>query len=109
MFVTILRWTVGVVAGSLVATVLFGFVISVVFDNDLWRGRTRRLRAWLGVVAGLLVAAVLFGFTISVVFDNDIWRERTRRLRAWLGVIALAWFNGEVWGRVVYTLDHWSG
>ena len=67
------------------------------------------LRWTVGVVAGLLVAAVLFGFTISVVFDNDIWRERTRRLRAWLGVIALAWFNGEVWGRVVYTLVHWSG
>ena len=72
MFVTILRWTVGVVAVSLVAAVLFGFVISVVFDNDIWRGRTRRLRAWLAVVA-------------------------------------LAWFNGEVWGRVVYTLVHWSG
>ena len=67
------------------------------------------LRWTVGVVAALLALAVLFGFTISVVFDNDVWRGRTRRLRAWLGVVGLAWFNGEVWGRVVYTLVHWAG
>ena len=67
------------------------------------------LRWAVGVVAALLALAVLFGFTISVVFDNDVWRGRTRRLRAWLGVVGLAWFNGEVWGRVVYTLVHWAG
>jgi predicted CDP-diglyceride synthetase/phosphatidate cytidylyltransferase len=67
------------------------------------------LRWTVGVIAALLAAGTLFGFAISVAFENEVWRERTRRLRAWLGVVALAWFNGEVWGRVVYTLVHWAG
>ena len=67
------------------------------------------LRWTIGVVAVLLAVGVGFGFVISVAFENEIWRVRTRRLRAWLGVVALAWFNGEVWGRVVYTLVHWAG
>ena len=67
------------------------------------------LRWTIGVVAALLILATLFGFTLSIVFENDVWRRRTRRLRSWLGVVALAWFTGEVWGRVVYTLVHWSG
>jgi hypothetical protein len=67
------------------------------------------LRWTLGVVAVLLAVGAVFGLVISVAFENQIWRERTRRLRAWLGVVALAWFNGEVWGRVVYTLLHWAG
>jgi hypothetical protein len=29
----------------------FGFMVSVVFENEVWRQRTRRFRAWLGVVA----------------------------------------------------------
>ena len=67
------------------------------------------VRWTVGVVAALLLVFALFGFAISVAFENDVWRERARRVRAWLGVIALAWFNGEVWGRVVYTLVHWAG
>ena len=66
------------------------------------------VRWTVGVVAVLLLIATLFGFALSVAFDNDLWRRRTRRLRAWLGVVGLAWFNGEVWGRVVYTLVHWT-
>jgi len=66
------------------------------------------LRWVIGVIAALLVVSTLFGFVISVAFENEVWRARTRRLRAWLGVVALAWFNGEVWGRVVYTLVHWT-
>ena len=66
------------------------------------------LRWFVGVVAALLAAGILTGFTISVVFDNDLWRERTRRLRAWFWVLALAWFNTEVWGRVVYTIATWG-
>ena len=34
--------------------------------------------------------------------------ERARRLRAWIRLLALAWFNVEVWGRVVYTHRHWT-
>jgi len=67
------------------------------------------LRWAIGVVAALLAVAAVFGFVISIAFENEIWRRRTRRLRSWLGVVALAWFNGEVWGRVVYTLVHWAG
>jgi hypothetical protein len=67
------------------------------------------LRWTIGVIAVLLAVTALFGFVISVAFENEIWRRRTRRLRSWLGVVGLAWFNGEVWGRVVYTLVHWSG
>jgi hypothetical protein len=66
------------------------------------------LRWSVGVLAALLALSVVFGFVVSVAFDNDVWRERTRRLRALLWVLALAWFNGEVWGRVVYTLVHWT-
>ena len=66
------------------------------------------LRWAVGAIAVLLAVSAIFGFVISVAFENDIWRGRTRRLRAWLGVVALAWFNGEVWGRVVYTLVHWA-
>ena len=51
MLVTILRWAVGVVAALLAVAAVFGFVISVAFENEIWGRRTRRLRAWLGVVA----------------------------------------------------------
>ena len=66
------------------------------------------LRWAVGVVAALLALGALAGLAISVVFDNDVWRDRTRRLRAWLFVLALAWFNAEVWGRVVYTIATWG-
>jgi hypothetical protein len=66
------------------------------------------LRWSVGVIAVLLAVGALFGFVVSFVFENEVWRVRAQRLRAWLAVVALAWFNGEVWGRVVYTLVHWT-
>ena len=66
------------------------------------------LRWIVGVVAALLAFGALTGLVISVAFENDVWRDRTRRLRAWLFVLALAWFNAEVWGRVVYTIATWG-
>jgi hypothetical protein len=66
------------------------------------------LRWTVGVIAALLAFGALSGLAISVAFDNDVWRDRTRRLRAWLWVLALAWFNAEVWGRVVYTIATWG-
>ena len=65
------------------------------------------LRWSVAVVAALLAIGALFSLTIAVVFDNDIWNGRARQLRSLLWVLALAWFNTEVWGRVVYTLVHW--
>ncbi len=65
------------------------------------------LRWSVGVLAALLAFGALFSLAIAVVFDNDIWSGRARQLRSLLWVLALAWFNAEVWGRVVYTLVHW--
>jgi hypothetical protein len=67
------------------------------------------LRWTAGVLAALLGFGALFGLVVSVAFDNEVWRGRTRRLCAWLVVVGLAWFNGEIWGRVLYTLVHWTG
>ena len=47
MVVTVLRWVVGVLAALLALGALTGLAISVAFDNEVWRDRTRRLRAWL--------------------------------------------------------------
>jgi len=51
MAVTVLRWIAGVVAALLAVGALFGLAISVAFENEVWRERTRRLRAWLWVLA----------------------------------------------------------
>ena len=66
------------------------------------------LRWVVGVVAALLALGAVTGLAISVAFENEVWRDRTRRMRAMLWVLALAWFNAEVWGRVVYTLVNWA-
>jgi len=66
------------------------------------------LRWTVGVIAALLAVGALFGLVISVVFENEVWRDRTRRMRALIYVLALAWFNAEVWGRVVYTIATWG-
>ena len=66
------------------------------------------LRWTLGVIAALLAVGALFGLAISVAFENEVWRDRTRRMRAMIWVLALAWFNAEVWGRVVYTIVTWG-
>ena len=53
----------------------------------------------------LLGATVSFGLFIA--FDAQLWKERAGRFAAWIRLLGLAWFNLEVWGRVVYTLVHW--
>ena len=65
------------------------------------------LRWSVGVLAALLAFGALFSLGIAVAFENNIWSARARQFRALLWVLALAWFNAEVWGRVVYTLVHW--
>ena len=66
------------------------------------------LRWAVGVIVALLAIGALFGLAISVAFENEVWRDRTRRMRAMIYVLALAWFNAEVWGRVVYTIATWG-
>ncbi len=65
------------------------------------------LRWIVAGIAALLVlgAAVNFGLYIAV--ETPALLERARRLAAWIRLLALAWFNAEVWGRVVYTIVHW--
>ena len=53
----------------------------------------------------MLAATVSFGLFIA--FEGELWKERASRFGAWIRLLALAWFNVEVWGRVVYTLVHW--
>jgi hypothetical protein len=65
------------------------------------------LRWSVGVLAALLAFGALFSLGIAVAFDNNIWSGRARQFRVLLWVLALAWFNAEVWGRVVYTIVHW--
>jgi len=50
MIATVLRWTVGVIAALLAIGALFGLVISVAFENEIWRDRTRRMRAMIWVL-----------------------------------------------------------
>jgi hypothetical protein len=65
------------------------------------------LRWIVAGIAALLVlgAAVNFGLYIAV--ETPALLERARRLGAWIRLLGLAWFNAEVWGRVVYTIVHW--
>ena len=62
----------------------------------------------LGVLAGFFAIGAVFGFALFIAFESQIWLERARRFRHWIFVLLLFWFNVEVWGRVVYTLVHWT-
>jgi hypothetical protein len=62
----------------------------------------------IGVIAGLLAAGALISFIIFITADIDEWLKRARALRRLAWAMALFWFNVEVWGRVVYTLAHWT-
>jgi ABC-type sugar transport system permease subunit len=72
VFVTILRWTIGVIAVLLAVSALFGLVISVAFENEIWGRRSRRLRAWLGVVA-------------LAWFNGEVWGRVVHTLVHWAG------------------------
>jgi hypothetical protein len=65
------------------------------------------LRWIAAAIAAALVVAALFNFGLYIAFEGKPLLERARRLGAWIRLLALAWFNAEVWGRVVYTLVHW--
>ncbi len=65
------------------------------------------LRWAAGAIFGLLVIAAVFSFAVGIAFDNEIWHGRARRLWEWIRLVGLAWFNIEVWGRVLYAITHW--
>ena len=60
-------------------------------------------------IMGVLFAITAGGSVLCfVLLDIDVWIERARSLRRGAYMAALFWFNVEVWGRVVYTLVHWT-
>jgi hypothetical protein len=63
---------------------------------------------WIAAsIAALLALGAIFNFGLYIAIESRPLLERARRLGAWIRLLALAWFNAEVWGRVVYTLVHW--
>ena len=64
---------------------------------------------WIvGGIAVLMAVAALASIAINLAFDSPLWLDRARRFRHWLWLVCLLWFNLEVWGRVAYTLVHWT-
>lgn len=61
----------------------------------------------LFITGGLFAGAVL-SFVLFIALDVDVWIERARGLRRLTFAAALFWFNVEIWGRVLWTLLHWS-
>ncbi len=62
----------------------------------------------MGVLGGLFAGGWLLSFLLYVLRDDDRLKELGARLRQYTILIALAWFNIEVWGRVVYTIVTWG-
>lgn len=63
---------------------------------------------WIAAgIAALLAVGAGVSFALYIAFEARPALERARRLGAWIRLLALAWFNIEVWGRVVYTIVHW--
>ena len=60
-----------------------------------------------GIVA-LLAVGALASFALYIAFEARPALDRAKRMGAWIRLVALAWFNVEVWGRVVYTIVTWK-
>ena len=60
------------------------------------------------VVTGGLFTGAVVSFILFIMVDVEVWIERARVFRRLSFVAGLFWFNVEVWGRVIYTLWHWS-
>jgi len=64
---------------------------------------------WIAAgIAALLALGALANFGLFIAFEARPALERAKRLGAWIRLLALAWFNVEVWGRVVHTLVTWK-
>jgi len=62
----------------------------------------------MGVLSALLASGAVLTFVIFMLRDGAEWIELARRFRRWTSAALLFWFNVEIWGRVVWTLTHWS-
>ena len=62
----------------------------------------------MGVLFAITAGGAVLCFVLFMMVDNEVWIERARSLRRGAYMAALFWFNVEVWGRVVYTLIHWT-
>jgi len=59
------------------------------------------------VLSAVLGVASLGSFLIFIFFDIPVWLDRARSFRRGLYLAVLVWFNGWIWGRIVWTLIHW--
>jgi hypothetical protein len=62
----------------------------------------------MGVLLGLFAAGWLSIFLLYVIRDDDRLKEVGTKMRQWTITIALAWFNIEIWGRVIWTIVTWN-
>ena len=62
----------------------------------------------MGVLLGLFAAGWLSIFMLYVIRDDDRLKDLGKKMRQWTITIALAWFNLEIWGRVVWTIVTWN-
>jgi hypothetical protein len=58
-------------------------------------------------LTAVLGAASLGSFLLFIFLDIPVWIERARSFRRGLYMAVLVWFNGWIWGRIVWTLIHW--
>ena len=65
------------------------------------------LRWIVAAIAALLLVGAAASFAVYIASESQRALAGARRLGAWIRLLALAWFNVEVWGRVLYTLAHW--
>ena len=57
----VFRWVMGVLGAFFAAGALFGFVLFIAFDSNLWLERARRMRHWLWLVALLWFNVEVWG------------------------------------------------
>ncbi len=62
----------------------------------------------MGLLGGFFAAGWIFSFLMYVLRDDDRLRELGTRFRHFTILIGLAWFNLEIWGRVIYTIFTWN-
>ncbi len=64
---------------------------------------------WIAAgIAVLLAVGALASFGLYIAFEARSALERAKQMAAWIRLLALAWFNIEVWGRVVHTIVTWK-
>lgn len=64
------------------------------------------LRWLVGLLALALVAGTVTFLAAYVITGDERWSKPYLFCRHWTVTILLAWFNAEVWGRVLWTLFH---